>query len=130
MRLFNPQSAKEITYAAPLTPNTVERLEKGIRHMRVARNVSFQVKTGKMTEFNRIFETEVLPMLRKQKGFKHELALVDKDRVVGFSLWEDRACADAYNRDVYPQIVQKLTPLTDGTPRVETFEVSITTLPA
>jgi quinol monooxygenase YgiN len=98
--------------------------------MNTARNVSFQVKTGKMTEFNRIFESEVLPMLRQQKGFKHELAMVNKDHVVGFSLWEDRACADAYNKDVYPQIVQKLIPMTEGMPRVETFEVSITTLPA
>lgn len=128
--MFNPKSATGITYTARHAPNSRKTRKTGIHHMRIARNVSFQVKTGKMADFNRIFETEVLPLLRQQKGFKHEVAMVDKDRVVGFSLWEDRASADAYNKDVYPQIVQKLTPMTDGTPRVETFEVSTTTLPA
>ncbi len=37
--------------------------------MKFARNVHFQIKSGKETEFNNLFEKEVLPMLRKQNGF-------------------------------------------------------------
>jgi quinol monooxygenase YgiN len=93
--------------------------------MNYARNVHFQIKNGKEKEFTTLFENEVLPMLRKQKGFKEELTLVnkDKDSAVGISLWADRASADAYQTSTYPTIVEKLNPVIVGTPRVETYEV-------
>ncbi|MFY9551755.1 MAG: antibiotic biosynthesis monooxygenase [Thermoanaerobaculia bacterium] len=91
--------------------------------MNYARNVHFQIKNGKEKEFTTLFENEILPMLRKQKGFKEELTLVNKDKAVGISLWADRASAEAYQTSTYPKIVQKLNPVIVGTPRVETYEV-------
>jgi heme-degrading monooxygenase HmoA len=96
--------------------------------MRFARNVHFQLKTGKDAEFNRILTNDVLPLLKKQKGFQQELTLVNGDRAMGISVWDDKANAETYTRDTYPQILQKLQPVIEGSPRVETYEVGATTL--
>ena len=98
--------------------------------MQFARNVHFQIKNGKDVEFNRILTNDVLPLLKKQKGFKDELTLVNHDRALGISVWEDRASAETYETSAYPQILAKLNPVLDGTPRVEMFEVVASTLTA
>jgi hypothetical protein len=40
------------------------------------RNVSIQLKANCAPEFTRTLENEVIPMLRKQKGFSGEITLV------------------------------------------------------
>jgi heme-degrading monooxygenase HmoA len=96
--------------------------------MNFARNVHFQIKNGKEKEFTTLFENEVLPMLRKQTGFKEELTLVNKDGALGISLWDNRKNAEAYHTTTYPKIVEKLNSVIVGTPRVETYDVGATTL--
>jgi quinol monooxygenase YgiN len=96
--------------------------------MRFARNVQFQIKNGKEQEFKSLFETKIIPMLRKEKGFLEELTLVNKDRGIGISLWEDRKNAEAYQSSTYPKVVETLQPLLVGTPKLETYDVSVTTL--
>jgi quinol monooxygenase YgiN len=96
--------------------------------MHFARNVHFQIKNGKDADFSRIFTNDVLPMLKKQKGFKEELTLVNRDRAVGISVWEDRSSAETYQTSAYPQILEKLNPVLEGTPRVETYDVVASTL--
>lgn len=98
--------------------------------MQFARNVHFQIKNGKEKEFTTVFENEVLPILRKQSGFRNELALVNPDGAVAISLWDDRKSAETYNTSTYPQILQKLNPVIVGTPKVETYDVTATTLRA
>ena len=96
--------------------------------MKFARNVHFQIKNGKEQEFKSLFETKVVPMLRKEKGFLEELTLVNKDGAIGISLWDDRKNAEAYQSSTYPKVVEALQPLLTGTPKLETYEVSVTTL--
>ena len=96
--------------------------------MQYARNVHFQIKNGKADEFNRVFEKDVLPLLKKQKGFKEELTLVNRERAMGISLWDDRASAESYQTSTYPEVLQKLNPVIEGTPRVETYDVATTTI--
>ena len=43
---------------------------------------------------------------------------------VGISLWDDRKSADAYQTAGYPQVLAKLTPVIEGTPKVETYETA------
>lgn len=102
----------------------------GNQSMQFARNVHFQIKNGKEKEFTTVFENEVLPILRKQSGFRNELALVNPDGAVAISLWDDRKSAETYNTATYPQILQKLNPVIVGTPKVETYDVTATTLRA
>ncbi len=94
--------------------------------MRFARNVQYQIKPGKVDEFNRIFTSDVLPLLKKQKGFKEELTLVNPEHAIAISVWEDKSSAEAYTTSTYPQVLAKLTPMLDGTPRVEMFDVTTT----
>jgi len=96
--------------------------------MRFARNVQFQVKSGKEQEFKSLFETKVVPMLKKEKGFLEELTLVNKNGVLGISIWDDRKSAEAYQSSTYPKVVETLQPLLVGTPKLETYEVGVTTL--
>ena len=96
--------------------------------MRFARNVQFEIKTGQNGEFNRVMQADVLPLLKKQHGFKEELTLVNKDKGVSISVWESRANADAYNTATYPQVLAKLNPMLVGTPHVDTYDVTASAL--
>jgi len=42
-----------------------------------ARFVSMRLKSGNLTEFNRILEKEVIPLLQRQKGFREEIVLTN-----------------------------------------------------
>jgi quinol monooxygenase YgiN len=96
--------------------------------MQYARNVHFQIKPGKEKEFTTLFENEVLPMLRMQSGFQNELTLVNPDGAVGISLWENRQSAENYNTSTYPQVLAKLNQFIVGTPKVDSYDVTATTL--
>jgi len=44
-----------------------------------ARNVSLHLKPNTLSEFTRIFDKEVIPMLRKQGGFRDEIHLLSRE---------------------------------------------------
>ena len=94
--------------------------------MRFARNVQFQIRSGKETEFNTLFEKEVLPMLRKQNGFQEEVTLVNPKGAHFISLWDNRKNAETYETATYPQVLAKLSSFIVGTPSVETYETAST----
>ena len=94
------------------------------------RNVSFQIKPGKTAEFNKVFSNEVLPVMRQQAGFKHELAMVNGSQAVGLSVWQDQPSAEKYQASTYPEILKKLSPVIDGTPKITNFELAATTISA
>jgi heme-degrading monooxygenase HmoA len=93
------------------------------------RNVSIKLKADSAKEFTRMLENEVIPMLRKQKGFKDEVTLVapERNEAVAISFWDKKENAEAYNREKYPEILKTLSRVVDGTPKVETFEVANST---
>jgi hypothetical protein len=94
-----------------------------------ARNISFRLKSNMQSDFTRTFENQILPLLRKQKGFKEEVTLCNpgSQDAVSISLWESRYTADDYNTNTYPQVLKTLANLIDGTPRVQTFETVMST---
>ena len=89
-----------------------------------ARNVSFHVKPNMLSDYNRTIENEILPLLRKQKGFKEEVTMSNPGTpdAISISLWENKASADAYNTNTYPEVLRTLAKVIDGTPQVHTFE--------
>ncbi len=93
------------------------------------RNVSMKLKANSATEFARTLENEVIPVLRKQKGFKDEITLVAPERndAVAISFWDKKEDAEAYNREKYPEVLKTLSKVVDGTPKVESFEVANST---
>jgi hypothetical protein len=89
-----------------------------------ARNISFRLKSNTLSDYNRTFENEILPLLRKQKGFKEEITLANP---IAISLWENKANAEAYNTNGYPEVLRMFARLIDGTPKVHTFEAVTST---
>src|SRR5947209_3820559 len=57
-----------------------------------ARHVSMYLKPHSATEFTRMIENEIIPLLRKQKGFKDEITFVvpDGTEAVAISLWDQK----------------------------------------
>jgi len=94
--------------------------------MSFARNVHFTVKTGKVEEFNRLMNKEVLPLMKNQKGFCQDLTVLGSGTGMSISVWDDRASADTYNTKTYPEVLKKLQPVLEGTPRVETYDTIFT----
>lgn len=94
-----------------------------------AREVTLHLKANKANEFSRTLETDVLPLLRKQSGFRDEITFVasDRDEAVAISLWDREESAEAYSRETYPQVLQKLSRIVEGTPEVQSFEVANST---
>jgi len=94
-----------------------------------ARNVSMHLKANAAGEFTQLLEKDILPLLRRQNGFKDEISFVAADRseAVAISLWDRQENADKYSRDIYPQVLTSLAKVVEGTPKVEAFEVSNST---
>ena len=94
------------------------------------RNVTMKLKPNTAPEFKGLVENEILPLLRKQQGFRDEFTFVAPERseVLAISLWETKENAEAYNRTGYPEILKIVSKVIDGTPKVETFELSTSTL--
>jgi quinol monooxygenase YgiN len=95
-----------------------------------ARSVSIRLKPNAVAEFIKLIETEVLPVLRKQKGFQDKITLVDPTGrdALGISLWDQKANADAYAKTGYPEAIKNLNKVVEGTPKVQTYEVASSTL--
>jgi hypothetical protein len=94
-----------------------------------ARKVTFRLKANTQPDYTHTFENQVLPLLRKQKGFQEEITLCNPGSVdaVSISLWEHKNNADEYNTHVYPEVIKMLAKTIDGTPRVHSFETVIST---
>jgi hypothetical protein len=95
-----------------------------------ARNLTLHLKANTAAEFTRTVEKDVLPVLRKQNGFKDEITFVSASRneAVAISMWDKKESADAYNRDTYPQVLKSMAKVVEGTPELDGYEVSNSTV--
>ena len=78
-----------------------------------ARNVSIHLKANTLSDYTRTLEKDILPLLRKQNSFKDEITFA----------WENKADAEAYNANIYPQVLKTLARFIEGTPKVQTSDV-------
>ena len=94
-----------------------------------AHRVSVHLKPNSTTEFTQRLEQQVIPMLRKQKGFQDEITFVVPAGTEAFevSLWDNKESADAYNRGPYAEVTEILANLVDGNSQVDTYEVANST---
>ena len=90
-----------------------------------ARNVSIHLKSNSLSDYTRTFENDVLPLLRKQTGFKDEITFAGPGGidVTAISLWENKTDAEAYNTNTYPQVLKTMARFIEGTPKVQTSDV-------
>ena len=94
-----------------------------------ARSVSFQLKPGHAAAFTQLLDKDIIPVLRKQKGFQDEIAFVTPGGTdaVGISVWDLKENAEGYARGAYSAVLKALEQVVEGTPRVQTYEVSNST---
>lgn len=95
-----------------------------------ARNVSLRLKPNTLSEFTLIFDKEVMPMLRKQSGFRDEItfSVPEELDVVAISLWDTKEYAEAYSTAGYPEVLKILDKVLDGTPKVQVSDVISSTI--
>ena len=94
-----------------------------------ARKVTIPLKANSVPDFIQTLEKDIIPLLRKQKGFQDEMTfLVPGGRVaVGISVWDKQESAEVYSRGTYQEVLKALAKVLDGTPQVENWEVLYST---
>jgi len=95
-----------------------------------ARNVAVRLKANTLSDFTKTFETKVLPILRRQKGFQDEItfAMPGGTDVIAISLWDNKENAEAYNTSGYPEVMKSLERFLDGSPKLRVSDVISSTL--
>jgi hypothetical protein len=94
------------------------------------RNVIIKLKPNTAPDFGRLIENDILPLLRKQPGFRDEITLVAPERseALAISFWETKENCESYELTTYPEILKIIAPLVEGTPKVETLVLATSTL--
>jgi hypothetical protein len=94
-----------------------------------ARRVYMHLKPNSVAELTQRLEKEIIPLLRKQKGFQDEITFVAPSgtEAFGITLWDRAESAEAYNRGTYPEVTKLLATVVDGPPQVETYNVANST---
>ena len=94
------------------------------------RNVIMKLKANTAPEFGRLIENDIIPLLRKQPGFRDEIAFVAPERseAIAISFWETKENCVNYENTVYPEILKILAAVVEGTPKVETLVLATSTL--
>ena len=95
----------------------------------IAREVTMNLKPDSQAKFTQKIEKVILPILRLQKGFQDEISLLVSGgrKAVAISLWDNKENADIYSNVKYAEVLKDMTDVIDGTPHVETYEVSNST---
>jgi heme-degrading monooxygenase HmoA len=93
------------------------------------RKVSMRLKTESAAEFSRKMESEIIPLLRKQKGFLDEMTLVPQSgrEVYAYSFWENSADAETYEKNEFARVTSMLAGVIEGALRIHTYMVATST---
>ncbi|HXM18427.1 MAG TPA: hypothetical protein VN934_06405 [Candidatus Tumulicola sp.] len=94
-----------------------------------ARIVKINLKPNRVNEFNETFEKQILPLLRKEKGFQDDITFAGPSgtEMVSISLWDRKESAETYNSVTYPEVLKSLSTVLEGSPQVKTYEVANST---
>lgn len=93
------------------------------------RQVTMKLKANAATELTRIAESEIIPILRRQKGFRDETIFIAGDRTeaIADSFWDTAEDAEAYSQTSYPEVLRTLANTIEEIPTVRTFNFVIST---
>jgi hypothetical protein len=94
-----------------------------------ARSVSFHLKPGHAAEFTQLIDNDIVPVLRRQKGLQDEITFVAPSGAdaVGISAWDLKENAETYACVPYTGGLKTLANVVEGTPQVQTYDVSDST---
>lgn len=88
-----------------------------------------ELKPNCLVDFTQKLESEIIPLLHKQKGFRDEVTFVEPDgkRAFAVSMWDSKQDAETYSQKSYADVTKMMSKMIEGTPRVKTFEVAHST---
>lgn len=86
-------------------------------------------KPEKLDFVTRTLEKDVIPLLKKQHGFRDELSFFDdkEKQLNAISFWETRNDLEKYEREVYPTIREKMADAFVAQPKSHRYEVANST---
>lgn len=93
-----------------------------------ARTVNVQFQSDKVDEASRIVQEAFVPALKKQKGFKGQLLLTQRDtgKAIALNLWETEEDQIAFETSsLYRELMGKLAGILAGQPAKEGYGVSV-----
>ena len=104
-----------------------------------ARNVSFHLKSNMLADYTRTFDKDILPVLRKQNGFRDEITFSPRRQrgpknqitfsgpggtdLTLISLWDNEASAENYNINSYTDVLKTMARFIEGIPEVQISDV-------
>jgi quinol monooxygenase YgiN len=94
----------------------------------VARVVTNQLKPGKMDEWINIARNSIVPAVKKEKGFKGFVILVDRSsgKSIGYSIWETETDLKANESSgFYQEQIAKLKDVLAMPPVREIYELTV-----
>jgi len=93
------------------------------------RKVSMRLKADAASEFIRKMESEIIPLLREQKGFLDEMTLLAQSgkEVYAYSFWESSTDAEKYDKNEFARVTGLLSGVIEGALRVHTYMVANST---
>jgi len=82
------------------------------------RKVSMRLKADAASEFIRKMESEIIPLLREQKGFLDEMTLLAQSgkEVYAYSFWESSTDAEKYDKNEFARVTGLLSGRNRGSP--------------
>jgi quinol monooxygenase YgiN len=54
--------------------------------------------------------------------------MVRDNHVVAISVWNDKASAEKYTQNTYPRVLEKLNPVLQSQPVLETFDLAVASI--
>jgi hypothetical protein len=90
-----------------------------------SRTITMRLKPNNVFQLTKVMEERVLPLLRKQEGFKEEMFFLSPNGMdaIGISLWDRQESAESYHKNAYPQVIESMSNLLEGNPQVKTYDV-------
>jgi len=98
--------------------------------MMVTRVVSLRLKPNRAADFNRTVERDIVPMLRKQRGYRDCITLIapNEKEALGISFWDNDENAEAYDRMASTELPKLLGDTVEGKPEVKTYTLEHSTI--
>jgi heme-degrading monooxygenase HmoA len=90
-----------------------------------ARHLTFKLKPNIQKDYVKAFQNDLMPLLRKQPGFRDLITLADDDGtdLTAISFWDTREQAVAFGNTGYASTLKTVEKFLDGAPKVRVLKV-------
>ena len=91
----------------------------------IARIVTCTVQPAKVNEFRTLLNDKLLPLVQSQPGFVENIEAFDPNtgQFSCTTLWKSRPDVEKYDNSIFPEVASQMSPLLQGSPKVQTLPV-------